>query len=90
MLASVLLILFSYESDTSDLGGSPVQRPAKIILSDQELSNIDSGNEDIIVNCRPKVQPRPTFARTRHLPLMSETEDESSRAKRREPVSCLI
>lgn len=63
-----------------------VPKPGKIFLSDQELSGIDSGHEDIIVKCKPKIQPK-TYARTRMLPLMSETEDESSRQKRQEPVS---
>ena len=63
-----------------------VAKPGKIFLSDQELSGIDSGHEDIIVKCKPKIQPK-TYARTRMLPLMSETEDESSRQKRQEPVS---
>ena len=57
----------------------------KIMLSDQELSGVDSGHEEIIVKCKPRVQPK-TYARTRALPLMSETEDESSKAKRRGPV----
>ena len=62
------------------------KKPDKVFLSDQELSGIDSCHEDIVVKCKPKIQPK-TYARTRLLPLMSETEDESSRAKRREPVS---
>jgi hypothetical protein len=63
----------------------PVRSQTKIFLSDQELSGVDSGHEELIVTCKPKAQPK-TYARTRALPLMSETEDESSKAKRRHPV----
>jgi len=52
------------------------------MLSDQELSGVESTHEDIIVKCRPRVQPK-TYANRRALPLMSETEDEGVRAARR-------
>eukprot|EP00493_Phyllostaurus_siculus_P022066 UN22397 len=60
----------------------------KIFLSDQELSGVDSGHEEIVVKCKPRIQPK-TYARTRALPLMSETEDESSKAKRRVPMETI-
>ena len=75
------------ESREKARGLTPGQ--TKIFLSDQELSGMDSGHEEIVVKCKPRVQPK-TYARTRALPLMSETEDESSKAKRRVPVRVLI
>ena len=57
-------------------------KPNRVILSDQELSGVESNHEDIVVKCRPRIQPK-TYANRRQLPLMSETEDESSRNARR-------
>ena len=58
------------------------KKPNRIMLSDQELSGVESTHEDIIVKCRPRIQPK-TYANRRALPLMSETEDEGVRAARR-------
>ena len=64
------------------LPSNQTKKPNRIMLSDQELSGVESNHEDIIVKCRPRVQPK-TYASRRQLPLMSETEDEGARQARR-------
>ena len=46
------------------LPSSQIKKPSRIMLSDQELSGVESNHEEIIVKCRPRVQPK-TYASRR-------------------------
>jgi hypothetical protein len=64
----------------------PRKKPHKVYLSDQEFSARESFSPtEMVIKCKPKVQPA-AYARTKHLQLMSDAEEECARFSKKEKI----